>query len=480
MKRLLFLFVLALTLSTGARATHLMGGDMTVHQDSAGSVTFTMSLYRDTSGIPLGTSEEVQLFTYNPVTGGYLLTSTWSIPRNMALSTLLLPSFPYGVEVGVYTAQMTLAPGQYRFVYNTCCRNGAIQNASNPLNESMDLYTDYTLPAAPDTNSTPEFLALPVAYFAVNSPATYNPLPYDPDADSISWGLNTPYGNYSFTTGGGSMSFMPVAGFTTPPAATSGPFTMNPVTGQISWTPNTLGNFIQSFEVKEFRNGTQIGSIIRDMQYVVIAQSGTPPSFVMATPYMTNTTDDYNYVYYTPGQPLSFSIGGTDADPGTTLEMQAYGEVFELPNNPASFSVQGSGASINGNFTWTPSATFNKDEITVFRLRDGMFTKDFTVIFKKNPNPASVHTLAAGVNDISIFPNPAHNELNVHLDITREINSSICIFNVLGQQVHTMYQGKIQKGKINLKDNISLSTGVYQVVVKDNNQVLKTERLLIQ
>jgi hypothetical protein len=480
MKRLLLLIMLAFSLPFAVKATHLMGGDMVVHQDSANSVTLTISLYRDTSGVPLGTSETMQLFSYDSATGNYLLMSTWSIPRNMALSTLLLPSFPYGVEVGVYTAQIPLAPGQYRFVYNTCCRNGAIQNAANPLSESMTLYTDYTMPAAPDTNSTPEFLALPVAYFAVNSPATYNPLPYDPDADSIAWNLNTPYGNYAFTTGGGSMSFAPVGGFTTPAAASTGPFTMNPFTGEITWTPNTVGNFIQSFEVNEYRNGMQIGRIIRDMQYVVIPQMGNPPAFIMNTPYQTNTADNYNYLYYTPGQPLQFAIDGSDSDPNTALEMRGYGEVFELANNPATFNVSGSGGSITGNFSWTPPATFSKDEITVFRLRDGLYTKDFTIVFRKNPNPAAVTNVVAGVNDISIYPNPAHNELNIHLDLTKDINSSICICNMLGQQVQTVYQGKLMSGKTNLKDNINLPAGVYQVAVKNGNEVLKTVRLLIQ
>lgn len=475
MKRLLPLLLLIFGCTISANATHLMGGDLIVTHDSGTVYTVKFTLYRDTSGIPLSASEMLYIDSFNASSGQYAMISQASVPRNMALSTLLLPSFPYGIEVGVYTYDINLTAGsKYRFVYYNCCRNGAIQNATAPLNESMVLYTDFEVPAAAN-NSTPDFLALPVAYFPINTPITYNPLPYDPDADSIAWGLNTPIGDYTIATG----TMTNVAGFTTPPGAATGPFTMNALTGQISWEPNTLGNFIQSFEVKEYRNGVQIGKIIRDMQYVVVAGAGPTPSFSMVSPYMTNSGDNYYYVYYDPGQPLNFQIAGTESSTGANLQMLAYGGVFQMPN-PATFSVSGSGNSITGNLSWTPSASYTKDETIVFRLRDGMFSQDFTLVMRKNPSPSAVNTVTAMANNVSVYPNPAHDQLTVNLDLKNDIQGNICLYNALGQNIHTIYEGKLAKGKYQLSDHFNLPAGVYQLVVKDKGQVLKTERLLVQ
>ncbi|XZF14566.1 T9SS type A sorting domain-containing protein [Chitinophagaceae bacterium MMS25-I14] len=476
MKKIL-LMMLTVACAFGARATHLMGGDITVKQDSAGYFTLKLSLYRDTSGIPLGTSETVDIYVYNTTSSSYVHTGAMSIPRNIALSTTLLPSFPYGVEVGIYTASgYALSPGQYRFVYSTCCRNGAILNASNPLSESMGLYTDFTVSAS---NSTPACLSMPVAYFPENLPATYNPLPYDVDGDSLSWSLNTPIGNVVLVS---PPTFTSVAGFTAPPAAAGGAFTMNSVTGEITWTPNAVGNYIQSFQINEYRGGVQIGSIIRDMQYVVVAaDTTTVPAFQMVSPYQTNTTgEEYNYVYYDPGQPFTFQIAGMNMGASGTLLMESYCSLYQQTVNPATFTTANGSNTVTGTLHWTPAANFTSDVTAVFRLRQGMFTKDFTVVMRKNPNPNSVPTVTSGVKSMKVFPNPAKGSVNISMELASDLNGGIFVYNSLGQMVHVIYEGKLAKGTYNMQDNLNLAAGVYQVVVKGEGKTMQTQALVLQ
>ena len=476
MKRILLLFSLVLmTLST--RATHLMGGDLVVQKDTAGVYQITLSLYRDILGIPLANPEYVDMYFWNSSTNSYQFSQTLYINYNGALSTALLPNFPYGVEVGIYTYPLSGLPaGKYRFVYYTCCRNGAIQNMSQPLNESMPLYTDLEVTSGA-SNSTPGCLAMPVAYFPVNSPATYNPLPYDPDADSISWNLNTPIGNYTNT--GGTPIFTPVVGFTAPPAAASGPFTMNAITGEITWTPNATGNFVQSFEVKEFRNGVEIGSIIRDMQYVVIAPdtNSHPPAFVTSSPFMTNTAEKYKYIYYTPGQPVSFTIGGNDQDAGTNLQLQSFGTVYQLPV-PATFTTSGSGTSISGTFQWTPPANFNQDMIVLFRLRDNIFTKDFTLLLRRNPT--AIVEMQHIVGNVNVFPNPAKDKLHIAMDLKQDVNGSVSLYSSLGQKVKTFYTGRMPKGSFRIDEDINLAPGLYFLAVTGEDKSVHTQAVVIQ
>jgi hypothetical protein len=472
MKRILSILLLAL-FAHKADATHLMGGDMVFHHDTAG-YTLTLSLYRDIGGIPLGQTEIVDLYAYSASTTSYTLIQTFTIPRNMALSTLLLPNFPYGVEVGVYTQPFfgQLPTGQFRFVYSTCCRNGAILNAAQPLNESMILYTDVTIDTA--NNSTPAFLAMPVAFFPVNTPANYNPLPYDPDADSISWSLNTPIGMQN-----GGWSFTNVAGFTTPPADPSGPFTMNPVTGEITWTPDTVGNYIQSFEVKEYKNGVQVGSIIRDMQYVIVpGGNNSAPFFTPVTTYNTNTSQNYNYMYYFPGQQISFTIQGNDPE-NNPMNMTAFSPAFQMAN-PATFSTNSSGNIITGTFLWTPPANYANDVLAVFRLKDGQFTRDFTLLMKKSPFPASVPGVNGSLSNITVFPNPASNKLNVDLELNNSINAEVNLYSAIGQKVKSIYSGKLLKGNNRLTDDLNVVPGIYLLSVKEDGKIIKTVSIAVK
>ncbi len=475
MKKLLFL-LFAAGFSYNANATHLMGGDLTIVRDTGGSPQINIHLYRDVLGIPFTQYEPIDVYVWNSSANDFVFQVTMQAYYNAALSTALLPSFPYGVEVGVFTLPTGFPPGKYRLVYYTCCRNGAIGNATAPLNESMILSTDYEIPALPAVNSTPECLAMPVAYFPTNSPATYNPIPYDQDADSISWSLNTPVGNYSINGGFG--VYTNVAGFTTPPADPAGPFTMNPITGEISWTPNQTGNFIQSFQIKEYRNGVQIGRIVRDMQYVIV-NGAPPPSFVTNTPFLTNTAEQYNYLYYTENHPLHFQISGTDANPNATVEMQSFGELYQ-GTNTATFTTTGAGNNVTGNFNWTPPANFTKDVIMVFRLRNGTFTKDFTLLLRHTSTPQNVATTTNTISSLTVYPNPAHNSIQLNLDLTKGMNADVSVYSTLGVKVKTIYEGKLPKGTTQMKDDLNLAAGMYYITVKEDGKTIKTQTLAIQ
>lgn len=475
MKRLLT-FLLLLGSAWSVKATHLMGGDLIATSDSNGVYHITLTYYRDTIGIPLYQSEMIHVYTYDAVTNTYTADTTLLAPLDTALSLSLLPSFPYGVEVGVYTTSFTPGVGQYRFVVETCCRNGAIKNASNPLSESMTLYTDLLVDSL--HNSTPACLALPVAYFPVNQAAVYNPLPYDPDADSISWNLNTPISTHTFGATG--FNLVNVVGFTAPSATASGPFTMNAVTGEINWTPDTVGNFIQSFVINEYKAGVHVGSIVRDMQYVVVpGGTNSSPFFVPVSTFNTNSSQNYNYIYYTPGQPLYFQIKGNDIDQNP-LQLQAFSELLNGANHPATFNSGIVGNEVIGTFSWTPTSAFTKDILVVFRLRDGYATKDFTLVLKRSGS-LGVHNVNNNITSLKVYPNPAHNQLNIALQLEKEMaNAQIDLYNTLGQKVQNIYQGKMMKGSVSLQQNLNVASGMYFLTVKDNGAVIKTETITIQ
>jgi hypothetical protein len=475
MKKLLFC-LLFIALAGVARATHLMGGDLVVHHQTANQYELRFTAYRDTLGIPMYTSETIYVYKYNTSTSSYVTFTTMIVPLNTVLSTLLLPSFPYGVEVGVYNASITLPTGKYRFVVNTCCRNGAILNMASPLAESMVLYTDLQTDTMA-TNSTPGFLAMPVAYFAINDTASYNPLPFDPESDSIAWNLNIPFG--STTAPATNPSFDSVSGFVAPSAAAAGPFTMNPVTGEITWIPNLLGNFVQSFEVDEYKNGVQVGKIIRDMQYVVIPDTGnSSPFFQSLTQVNYNTQQGYKYMYYFPGQVLNFQLAGSQSG-SSQLEMDAFGEIFQMAN-PATFSTSTVSNVITGSLSWTPSLTEYKDRIVVFRLGNGQFTRDYSLVLRKSPWPAGVSAVNTTVASMQVFPNPSNGNITVSLDLDKEMEAELVLYNSLGQQVRSLYRGKLMKGTNKVSEEMNLAAGVFYLVLRSDGQTMNTTSVVIK
>lgn len=477
MKRLLCcLFVVAA--SIGAKASHLMGGELVVKNVGTNQYQIRLTEYRDTLGIPLYASETMEMYTYDSLTSTYTLDSSWSIYLDSALSLPLLPNFPYGVEVGIYTSNITLPSGKYRFVMSSCCRNASILNMSNPSAESLVLYTDITVDPG-GMNSSPDFLAMPVTYFQINDTVNFNPLPFDPDGDSLAWSLNIPYSSVS--NGG---IFTTVAGFSVPSADPAGPFTMNPVSGEITWIPNQLGNFVQSFVVDEYRNGVKIGSIVRDFQYVIVPEDTTNPNvpfFIVSNPNVQyNAAQDYSWMYYYNNDPLNFEIKGSDVDPGASLQLNGYSEIFTLPSNPATFTTATLNSEITGTLNWTPSATYNRNVILVFRLRDGNWTRDFTLLLTRSPFPANVANTTAAVNQLTVFPNPASNMLNIAVDLNESIDGDIALYNVVGQQVANIHRGTLARGKHMMQANLNLAAGTYNMVVRNGNQIIQHTSVVVR
>ncbi len=469
-----------------SQATHLMGGDITVYRDSATQKYFVKVVhYRDTIGIPAAAQLTCKLVQWLPASNVWGNQINFNIDLDPAASGSALPSFPYGVEVYTYRDSLptiTLQPGsKYLLTVEHCCRNGAIMNTSAPLTESMVLYTNFQMPAT-GTNTSPQFLAMPIVYLPVNTAWTYNPLPYDVDGDSITWAIDTPVNMLAPGPGPNGLLYDYVAGYTAPYAAPSGPFSINGTTGQVSWMPNTQGNFVASFAITEWKAGVAVGKVIRDMQYVVVDSLAPTPqfSFVTSTPYQWDAAGGYAYVYYTPGQPLQFKIKGSD-NGSAQMMMECLSSLFlRTPAPTFAAALTGAGNQIEGTLNWTPLATDAANKTVVFRLKNGVFTKDFTLLLKKNPAPASVASAAAGVEEFRVFPNPAGREISVSLYNEKPQAISVEVVDLTGKTVATLFRGTLQKGQWSMTEPLRCAPGFYLVQVHGEGGLLMTEKVVVK
>jgi len=327
MKKLLLSLFLGLYF-TSSMGSHLMGGQITARNLGGLTYEVTLTLYRDTLGIPMYATALVYYF------------DSLSMPLMVRTVPVGAPtSIGNGVEKYSYVDTVTFPnAGTFRAHFYDCCRNAAILNIGSGAGTG-NLYLDNII-YADSTNSSPIFLNDPITIAQDSVPFSYNPSPFDIDGDSLSWTMDIPM-DYIV----GSPTGIPFPIYYLPPSDTANPFTLNPVTGEITFTPVAIGNFQISVKAIEYRNGVAIGSIRRDMQLIVIPSPNTP-IIVSATPNIyrlspnSNTTAAPTYV--NPGQHLQFLFDAYNYDNGPIVTTVS-GTAFLAPtpavvtsNNPYS------------------------------------------------------------------------------------------------------------------------------------------------
>ncbi|MBT4477939.1 MAG: T9SS type A sorting domain-containing protein [Flavobacteriales bacterium] len=478
MKKLL-LFTLATALSMSSYSTHLMGGQIVTSYlgtDSLGShYAVELTAYRDTIGIPMVTSAVFYVSELD-TSGNWNSLFSSTVSYDTTSGNLFLPvQSAYGVEVYIYNDTITLpGDGYYSISYEECCRNGAIINMSNPLSESMRLTTYFTSDSL-NPNSSASYLSPPVAYLPADTLWSYNPLPFDPDGDSLVWSLVTPLGLTSMVNG---YEYLSDSIYSNP----SGIFTLDSVTGSLSWSASLVGNFEASFLIEEYRNGAKIGEMRRDMQFIVVPDTLNSMPQVSNMQSVPTNSGGYPYVKINPGQNYQLHLIANDADVNDVLDMEAYGAPFNFSVSPASHSVSltGNGNEIEGVFSWTPDITHLSPipYIVVFRTTDFFFYYDETIQFEVTSEVLSL-TNIEGIEISNIYPNPANNKLFIPISLDRSDNVSIEIYNMIGVKISENNMNLGTGNHMIMKD-IDLNSGQYIVVIRDKNgTAINTQQLVI-
>ena len=378
MKKLLTTFLTVL-ISLSTFASHLMGGQIVATNLGGYDYEIKLTAYRDTIGIPMATTAmfEISMDSAGVNLPIYFLT----VPADSMSGGLVMGvSAAYGVEVYTYTDTVTLpGDGYYTISWQDCCRNAAIINMANSSAENFALSTSFIVDSL-NPNSSPSYLSLPVAYLPSDTLWQYNPLPFDPDGDSLTWSLTTPLGN--------SVSSMPVLGYqflddTTLYSNSSHPFSLDSITGELSWSAKMQGNFVAAFLIEEYRNGVKIGEMRRDMQYIVVSDTSNHLPVISNMMSFPSNSGGYPYVVISPSQNYSVSLLASDPNVNDIVTLSAFGEPFNIQTSSPSFLTfsTGNGNEIEGIFSWTPNVLDVRTQpyLVVFRVSDGFYNFDYTV-----------------------------------------------------------------------------------------------------
>ena len=476
----IFLLSLSFIFSMNINATHLMGGQITatyVGSDSTGfhyAIDFTA--YRDTIGIPISNNATFNISQMD-TSGNWnsLFSSTVSFDTT---SGNLMPTLTvYGVEVYTYLDTITLpGNGYYSISWDDCCRNVAIVNMSNPGGESLALKTYITVDSL-NINSSPSYLTPPVAYLPADTLWQYNPLPFDPDGDSLAWSMVIPLDDNGLVSGYEFLSDTNLY------SNISGVFSLDSITGALSWDASMVGNFVASFEISEWRNGVYMGKMRRDMQFIVVPDTVNYIPTISNMQTVPTNTGGYPYIKINPGINYQLHLLGNDSDPNDILKMEAYGESFGLSTDPSTFSftTTGNGNEIEGTFSWNPDLSHVRTApyLTVFRTSDHMFYFDNTIQFEVTLGTST------GMKDVETFrvnelyPNPTNNYFNLSINIEKSDDISIEIYSVLGVLI-SKQKLSLSSGNHLIVKNFDLNTGQYFVNITNGiGRTISTKKLIV-
>mgnify|MGYP003393991607 FL=1 len=361
----------ALLISSFLFAAHLPGASITYECLGGNQYLVTLQTYRECSGaamIPQSlkfTGSCGSTFTVNNLLPVDSSEVSQLCPADLPNSTCnggILPGIvQYRYELDLFLANCAT----WVISWEICCRQASINVVGTP-----GLYVESVMKniLAPCNNS-PQFTDNTLPYVCVGQPASYNFGVVATDGDSIHYSLiEARYASPGPT---------PVA--YEPPYSGAEPFTgmtLDASTGQVNFTPTIIGYVVVVVLVEEFNaNGVLIGSVMRDIPFVVINCPNNVPDPTTGT--ITNLTGTATL---TSSQSLQLCEGGqfcfdaviTDPDAGQLLTLTTNaGTVLPGTNfsvsgtNPATATICWSaGIGSGGSYSFILSAQDNACPLT--------------------------------------------------------------------------------------------------------------------
>jgi gliding motility-associated-like protein len=271
--------------------------------------------FRHVSGLTYELTLISYTFTPSPANAYRdFLTINWGDGNFTDIPRVVETNLPDEITYNKYIGQHTFSgPANYIISCEDPNRNGGIINIPNSINTPMYIYCELLIsPFLSGYDNSPVLLVPPVDNGCVLQPFYHNPGAYDPDGDSLSFKLVPCRGAQG----------QEIPGYTYPDA--SNKITLDPVTGDFLWdSPKQPGEYNIAILVEEWRNGYRLGSVLRDMQIIVVACDNRPP-----------VIDSLSDTCIEAGKHLRFEVKAYDPD-SNNVALSGTGGPFILTDNPA-------------------------------------------------------------------------------------------------------------------------------------------------
>ncbi len=339
LNRLFLVFIFTCICGLAAKATHIVGGDLTYKYLGNDSFEITLILYVDCiNGNPGAISADATAMLGVFDSAGTTLIKTLSEGRSLPVRinsvnyNCVLPPSNACVDKYTYTylTHLPFRAGGYTIDFQRCCRNNTITNIINSGNTGATYFIhipDHVW--ANGHNTSAVFKTLPPNFLCVDRDFIYDHSAADADGDSLAYELYVPFeGADPVNNRPQPPSGPPFAnviwssGFSTNAMMQGIPdLQIQTQTGLLSVKPKLTGQFVVGIAVKEFRNGKHINTTRRDFQFNVLnCVIGIVSAYTKDIKVCSDTVRFVNSSFGASTYFWDFGIDSADTDTSTLFE----------------------------------------------------------------------------------------------------------------------------------------------------------------
>jgi gliding motility-associated-like protein len=370
-----FLLVLSAIISLSAdtaNATHVAGADIVYENVGIDSFLVTVNIFEDCGGAATVGLNITVAFTngcgFADFNENFPQISVSEVSQLCAseqpLSTCNNGSLP-GMLHKVYQKIVTLEQCEsWTITWGIANRNQSVN--LDPIGSTLFFAVDASLNNldAP-TNNSPKFNAQPIPYVCANQLVNYSFGVSEVDGDSLVYSFTDPLGGtlanpITLTYQPGYTTLQPLPGIV-----------IDPNSGLLTFTPTMLGSFVVVVMVEEYQNGTLIGIVKRDIQFVVRSCTNIAPNILAGE--ITNLNG--NAVLIDPftiemceGNTFTFTTVFDDQDVADTLSI--FTNLATVL--PGAIIITTGTNPLTAEITWTaPAASSGQNNSFAITINDG-------------------------------------------------------------------------------------------------------------
>ncbi len=273
------------------------------------------------------------------------------------------------VQKNIYTGRHTYpAMGSYIISMEDPNRNQGIINVPNSVDIPFYIESELIINPFLKYNNSPILENPPIDIGCVGKPFYHNPGAIDLDGDSLVYSLIKCKG----------YNGQDIPGYTMPSASNS--ISINSMTGDFYWdSPVLQGEYNIAILIEEYRYGVKVGSIVRDMQIIIMACNNNPPIIETIMDTCINA-----------GDILSFKVLAKDIDFAQTVTLTATSSIFYLQDSLAYFNQPIMGRdSVYTYFTWYTNCNHIQKQ-------------PYSIVFKAKDNGAPVSLVSMKTVNVQI------------------------------------------------------------------------------
>ncbi|MEO5570572.1 MAG: T9SS type A sorting domain-containing protein [Bacteroidia bacterium] len=526
--KILLFTILFLSKGITAKASHILGGEITWNCLGSGAFQFQIKIFRDCGGIALDSINAIKVWGH-PTLCKIDIDHTLTQRINLSPAGCLYDCYSTGTSASGFFAEewiFTSFPvildgvppaGGWTFSWNDCCRAYPLYNLdSDGYTVRSVMYAYNGQNTNPCYDNAPYFAEVPCKAACSSTVQYFNPFGRDNEKDSLTYRWAVPLNGFYDTISpcpapAGNAVFAPDTSIFNSPYSYTYPFP-----GMIAQLDSSTGQFIRyggfdvseaCVSVSEFRCGQKIGEIFRDIGFmgfggcqVIGSISGNHPPLV--NPPFPNST--YNDTVCA-GDTVRFTLQSYDFDINMDTTFQ-------------SITITAAGDEFGTNFTDTvsgcpyppcavlnktlPSTDFTANNIQFYWVTSlnhlnnivncsnpstycflFKFTDSYCYWNASNLKEVCITILPCitGQNEInelpglSITPNPSSGIFTITWNSELNINCTLLIKNLPGQELKSF----AVNGNHNKIDLSSFAKGVYIVELKSKTNLLFAKKIII-